>query len=94
MTPLPYPSQDPADIRAQSLDDARERIASAAKRWADATEVRARLVRTPCSQEFFDRACQREKAAREDFDILLSETFRAIKTDMDNADVPAIHDKP
>lgn len=89
-----YPPQDPDDLRAQSLADMRERLYVAAKRWRNATERRVRLTydRT-CTEELFDRASNAECLAGSGFDVLLSEVFRALKADMERAEVPAIHDR-
>ena len=88
-----YPTQDADELRAQSLETLRERLYVAGKRWRDATERRVRLTydRT-CTEDLFDRASKAECLAGTGFDILLSETFRAIKADMERAEVPAVHE--
>uniref|UniRef100_A0A6M3K9A9 Uncharacterized protein n=1 Tax=viral metagenome TaxID=1070528 RepID=A0A6M3K9A9_9ZZZZ len=88
-----YPTQDADDLRAQSLEVLRERLYVAAKRWRDATERRVRLTydRT-CTEELFDRASRAECLAGTGFEVLLSETFRGIKMDMERAGVPVVHE--
>ena len=88
-----YPTQDADDLRAQSLADMRERLYVAGKRWRDATERRVRLTydRT-CTEELFDRANKAECLAGTGFEVLLSETFRTLKADMERAEVPAVHE--
>lgn len=94
MSPLPYPDQDPAELRRYSMYASFERITSALERYDGLQTVyRLRCRERGIAQTIVSRAHSDVLEARRDLIGAICYVRSEMLDALNSADVPAIHDE-